>query len=38
MIMDAKGHILTNNHVVGGATKIQVLLASGAQYPAKVVE
>ena len=37
MIMDAKGHILTNNHVVGGATKIQVLLASGDQYTAKVV-
>jgi serine protease Do len=37
MIMDAKGHILTNNHVVGGATKIQVVLASGKQYPAKVV-
>jgi serine protease Do len=37
MIMDAKGHILTNNHVVGGATKIQVLLASGEQYAAKVV-
>jgi serine protease Do len=37
MIMDAKGHILTNNHVVGGATTIQVLLASGEQYTAKVV-
>jgi serine protease Do len=37
MIMDEKGHILTNNHVVGGATKIQVLLASGDQYTAKVV-
>jgi serine protease Do len=37
MIMDSKGHILTNNHVVAGATKIQVLLASGDQYPAKVV-
>jgi serine protease Do len=37
MIMDAKGHILTNNHVVGGATEIQVLLASGDQYKAKVV-
>jgi serine protease Do len=37
MIMDSKGHILTNNHVVGGATKIQVLLASGDQYVAKVV-
>ena len=37
MIMDSKGHILTNNHVVGGATKIQVLLDSGDQYPATVV-
>jgi serine protease Do len=37
MIMDSKAHILTNNHVVAGATKIQVLLASGEQYPATVV-
>jgi serine protease Do len=37
MIIDAQGHILTNYHVVGGATNIQVLLASGEQYPAKVV-
>jgi serine protease Do len=37
MIMDSKGHILTNNHVVAGATQIQVLLASGEQYPAIVV-
>jgi len=37
MIMDSEGHILTNNHVVGGATKIKVLLASGDEYPAKVV-
>ena len=37
MIMDAQGHILTNNHVVAGATEIQVLLASGERYPAKVV-
>jgi serine protease Do len=37
IIMDAQGHILTNYHVVGGATDIQVLLASGEQYPAKVV-
>jgi serine protease Do len=37
MIMDSQGHILTNNHVVGGATTIQVLLASGEQYPATVV-
>jgi len=37
MVMDSQGHILTNNHVVAGATEIQVLLASGDQYPAKVV-
>jgi serine protease Do len=37
MIMDSQGHILTNNHVVGGATKIEVLLASGERYPATVV-
>jgi len=37
MIMDAKGHILTNNHVVAGANEIQVLLADGQHYPAKLV-
>jgi len=37
MIMDAQGHILTNYHVANGATKIEVLLANGQQYPARVV-
>ncbi len=37
MIIDVHGHILTNNHVVAGATKIDVLTASGKQYSAKVV-
>ncbi|HUT72674.1 MAG TPA: Do family serine endopeptidase, partial [Desulfatiglandales bacterium] len=37
MIMDSKGHILTNNHVVASATKIEVLLDSGDRYAAKVV-
>ncbi len=37
MIMDSQGHILTNNHVAGGATEIKVLLASGKEYPAKLV-
>jgi serine protease Do len=37
MIMDAKGHILTNNHVVAGATEIQVLVADGHRYPAELV-
>jgi serine protease Do len=37
MIIDREGHILTNNHVVGGASKIVVTLSDGAQYDAKVV-
>jgi len=37
MIIDAQGNILTNNHVVGGASKVQVLLADGSRYEARVV-
>jgi len=37
MILDTRGHILTNFHVAGGATKIEVTLANGNQYPAKLV-
>jgi serine protease Do len=37
IIIDAQGHILTNNHVAGGASKIQVTLADGNQYPATLV-
>jgi len=37
MIIDAQGHILTNYHVAGGATKLQVTLADGSKYPATLV-
>jgi serine protease Do len=37
MIIDAQGHILTNYHVAGGATKLQVGLADGGKYPATLV-
>ncbi len=37
MIMDDQGHILTNYHVAGGATKIDVLLSDGRRFTAKVV-
>ncbi len=37
MIMDEQGFILTNNHVAGGATKIDVQLANGERYPASLV-
>lgn len=37
MLIDQKGNILTNNHVVAGATEINVLLADGTAHPAKLV-
>jgi serine protease Do len=37
MIVSPDGLILSNNHVVGGATEIKVLLSSGEEYPAKLV-
>jgi Do/DeqQ family serine protease len=37
MIIDEQGHILTNNHVVAGATQIEVLLSDGTRYKAKLV-
>ncbi len=37
IIMDAQGHILTNNHVVGGASKIDVLLSNGKEYPGELI-
>jgi Do/DeqQ family serine protease len=37
LIIDAQGNILSNYHVVGGATEIEVTLSDGTQYPAKVV-
>jgi serine protease Do len=36
-IISADGYILTNNHVVEGATKVDIILADGTQLPAKVV-
>ncbi len=35
--IDGQGHILTNNHVVNGATAVQVVTASGATLDATVV-
>jgi len=37
VIIDDQGHVLTNDHVVDGATKVQVELASGSTVTAKVV-
>ncbi len=37
MIIDTQGHILTNNHVVRGATMIEVRLANGRWCHAKLI-
>lgn len=37
VVISDKGYIATNNHVISGAQQIQVTLASGAVYSAKVV-
>ncbi len=36
-IIDPKGFILTNNHVIDGATKITISLLTGDRYRAKVI-
>ena len=36
-VIDAKGDIVTNDHVVAGASGIRVGFGSGSTYPAKVV-
>ena len=36
-LIDTEGHILTNNHVVDGATSVQVVLKGGNTVDAKVV-
>ncbi|MGA2958867.1 MAG: DegQ family serine endoprotease [Thermodesulfobacteriota bacterium] len=37
MVIDNEGNILTNNHVVTGATKITVKMISGEEFEAKIV-
>jgi serine protease Do len=37
IIVDPKGYIITNNHVVQGATKIKVNVKNGKEYGAKVI-
>lgn len=36
-VWDSEGHIVTNNHVVEGATKIEVTFADGTSLPATLV-
>jgi len=37
ILVDPKGYIITNNHVVQGATKIKVNVKDGKEYNAKVI-
>lgn len=37
IVITASGEIVTNNHVVDGATKVQVTMSDGKKYSAKVV-
>jgi putative serine protease PepD len=36
-IIDTRGHILTNNHVVADAQKLEVTLGDGSKWPAKLI-
>ena len=36
-VIDTKGHILTNHHVVANAQKLEVTLADGSKWPAKLI-
>jgi serine protease Do len=37
IIIDDQGRILTNNHVVQGANKVEVTLADGSRFPAELI-
>jgi putative serine protease PepD len=37
IVLDAAGHIVTNNHVISGATSFTVTTSNGTRYPATLV-
>lgn len=37
IVLDSAGHILTNNHVVAGAQRIQVTLSDGRSFEARII-
>lgn len=37
IIISADGYVVTNNHVIEGASEITVLLSDGKEYPAKLI-
>jgi len=36
-IIDSSGYVVTNNHVVGNATKVTVILQDNSRHPAKII-
>jgi serine protease Do len=36
-IIDASGYVVTNSHVVGNASKVEVTLQDDSKYPAKII-
>lgn len=37
VVIDAEGHIMTNNHVIAGAQRITATLANGESFPVQVI-
>ena len=37
VIIDSKGYIVTNNHVIEGANELSVTLSDGEEYPAQLI-
>ena len=37
IIINADGYVVTNNHVVEGATELKVVFSTGEEYPAKLI-
>ena len=37
VIIDAEGHVITNNHVVADAESIRITMADGSEYPVKLI-
>lgn len=37
LVWDKQGHVVTNYHVIKGASTVQIVVDGGAEFPAKVL-